>query len=214
MPFRRKDMELEVKNKEGKMVEAFHLDDVLFQREINSHLIYLSVKGYLDNQRQGNAKTKTRGEVSGGGKKPWRQKGTGRARQGSNRSPIWRHGGVVFGPRPRSYNHHLPKNEKRLALISAIADKLKNDAVIIIDQLNINNPKTKEAVEFLNRLNVAGNVLIVVAEKNPVTLRAFNNLPLVKLVSSNELNTFSIVKSDRLIFEKDVLAGIQEVYGI
>ncbi len=207
-------MELEVKNKEGKTVEAFHLDDVLFQREINSHLIYLSVKGYLDNQRQGNAKTKTRGEVSGGGKKPWRQKGTGRARQGSNRSPIWRHGGVVFGPRPRSYNHHLPKNEKRLALISAIADKLKNDAVIIIDQLNINNPKTKEAVEFLNRLNVAGNVLIVVAEKNPVTLRAFNNLPLVKLVSSNELNTFSIVKSDRLIFEKDVLAGIQEVYGI
>ena len=207
-------MELEVKNKEGKMVEAFHLDDVLFQRKINSHLIYLSVKGYLDNQRQGNAKTKTRGEVSGGGKKPWRQKGTGRARQGSNRSPIWRHGGVVFGPRPRSYNHHLPKNEKRLALISAIADKLKNDAVIIIDQLNINNPKTKEAVEFLNRLNVAGNVLIVVAEKNPVTLRAFNNLPLVKLVSSNELNTFSIVKSDRLIFEKDVLAGIQEVYGI
>ena len=207
-------MELEVKNKEGKTVEAFHLDDVLFQREINSHLIYLSVKGYLDNQRQGNAKTKTRGEVSGGGKKPWRQKGTGRARQGSNRSPIWRHGGVVFGPRPRSYNHHLPKNEKRLALISAIADKLKNDAVVIIDQLNINNPKTKEAVEFLNRLNVAGNVLIVVAEKNPVTLRAFNNLPLVKLVSSNELNTFSIVKSDRLIFEKDVLAGIQEVYGI
>lgn len=207
-------MELEVKNKEGKTVEAFHLDDVLFQREINSHLIYLSVKGYLDNQRQGTAKTKTRGEVSGGGKKPWRQKGTGRARQGSNRSPIWRHGGVVFGPRPRSYNHHLPKNEKRLALISAIADKLKNDAVIIIDQLNINNPKTKEAVEFLNRLNVAGNVLIVVAEKNPVTLRAFNNLPLVKLVSSNELNTFSIVKSDRLIFEKDVLAGIQEVYGI
>ncbi|MBP8932982.1 MAG: 50S ribosomal protein L4 [Candidatus Atribacteria bacterium] len=207
-------MELEVKNKEGKTVEAFHLDEVLFQREINSHLIYLSVKGYLDNQRQGNAKTKTRGEVSGGGKKPWRQKGTGRARQGSNRSPIWRHGGVVFGPRPRSYNHHLPKNEKRLALISAIADKLKNDAVIIIDQLNINNPKTKEAVEFLNRLNVAGNVLIVVAEKNPVTLRAFNNLPLVKLVSSNELNTFSIVKSDRLIFEKDVLAGIQEVYGI
>jgi len=207
-------MEIEVKNKEGKTVEAFHLDDVLFQREINSHLIYLSVKGYLDNQRQGTAKTKTRGEVSGGGKKPWRQKGTGRARQGSNRSPIWRHGGVVFGPRPRSYNHHLPKNEKRLALISAIADKLKNDAVVIIDQLNINNPKTKEAVEFLNRLNVAGNVLIVVAEKNPVTLRAFNNLPLVKLVSSNELNTFSIVKSDRLIFEKDVLAGIQEVYGI
>ena len=207
-------MELEVKNKEGKTVEAFHLDDVLFQREINSHLIYLSVKGYLDNQRQGNAKTKTRGEVSGGGKKPWRQKGTGRARQGSNRSPIWRHGGVVFGPRPRSYNHHLPKNEKRLALISAIADKLKNDAVVIIDQLNINNPKTKEAVEFLNRLNVAGNVLIVVAEKNPVTLRAFNNLPLVKLVSSNELNTFSIVKSDRLIFERDVLAKIQEVYGI
>ena len=207
-------MEIEVKNKEGKTVEAFHLDDVLFQREINSHLIYLSVKGYLDNQRQGTAKTKTRGEVSGGGKKPWRQKGTGRARQGSNRSPIWRHGGVVFGPRPRSYNHHLPKNEKRLALISAIADKLKNDAVVIIDQLNINNPKTKEAVEFLNRLNVAGNVLIVVAEKNPVTLRAFNNLPLVKLVSSNELNTFSIVKSDRLIFERDVLAKIQEVYGI
>ena len=207
-------MELEVKNKEGKTVEAFHLDDVLFQREINSHLIYLSVKGYLDNQRQGNAKTKTRGEVSGGGKKPWRQKGTGRARQGSNRSPIWRHGGVVFGPRPRSYNHHLPKNEKRLALISAIADKLKNDAVIIIDQLNINNPKTKEAVEFLNRLNVTGNVLIVVTEKNPVILRAFNNLPSVKLVSSNELNTFSIVKSDRLIFERDVLAKIQEVYGI
>ena len=207
-------MELEVKNREGNKVDTLILEDVLFQREINPHLIFLSVKGYLDNQRQGNAKTKTRGEVSGGGKKPWRQKGTGRARQGSNRSPIWRHGGVVFGPRPRSYNHHLPKNEKRLALISAIADKLKNDAVIIIDQLNINNPKTKEAVEFLNRLNVAGNVLIVVAEKNPVTLRAFNNLPLVKLVSSNELNTFSIVKSDRLIFEKDVLAGIQEVYGI
>lgn len=206
-------MELEVKNREGNKVGTLNIEDTLFQREINTHLIFLSVKGYLDNQRQGNAKTKTRSEVRGGGKKPWRQKGTGRARHGSNRSPIWRHGGIVFGPQPRSYSHPLPKNEKRLALINAITDKLNNNAVMVIDQLNIDRPKTKDAVELLNRLNVQGNVLIVVSEKNPNVLRAFANLPLVKLLSRNELNTYSIVKSDMVVFEKDVLVGIQEVYG-
>ena len=207
-------MELEVKNREGNKVGTLNLEDVLFQREINPHLIFLSVKGYLDNQRQGNAKTKTRSEVHGGGKKPWRQKGTGRARHGSNRSPIWLHGGIVFGPQPRSYSHPLPKNEKRLALIHAITDKLNNNAVMVIDQLNIDQPKTKDAIEFLNRMNVQGNVLLVVSEINPNILRAFANLPLVKLLSRNELNTYSIVKSDVVIFEKDVLVGIQEVFGV
>lgn len=206
-------MELEVKNREGNKVDTLNLEDVLFQREFNPHLIFLSVKGYLDNQRQGNAKTKTRGQVHGGGKKPWRQKGTGRARHGSNRSPIWRHGGIVFGPQPRSYNHPLPKKEKRIALINAITDKLNNNAVVVIDQLIMDTPKTKEAVEFLNRLNVKGNLLFVVSQKNPNILRAFANLPLVEVLSSNELNTYQVVKSDVVVFEKDVLVKIQEVYG-
>ena len=204
-------MELDVKNSEGIKVDTLTLDDDLFQREINSHLIYLSVKGYLDNQRQGNAKTKTRGEVRGGGKKPWRQKGTGRARAGSNRSPIWRHGGIVFGPQPRSYKHSLPKNEKRLALINAIADKIKNEQVVVIDQLKMNGPKTKEASAFLSRLGLKGNVLLVVAEKKPDVLFAFANIPAVQLMAGKDIHTYSIVKSDMVVFEKDVLSGIQEV---
>ena len=206
-------MELEVKNREGNKVDTLILEDVLFQREINPHLIFLSVKGYLDNQRQGNAKTKTRGEVHGGGKKPWRQKGTGRARHGSNRSPIWRHGGIVFGPQPRSYRHPLPKNEKRLALINAIMDKLNNNAVIVIDQLKIDVPKTKKAVELLNHLNLKGNILFVVSQKNPDVLRAFANLPLVKILTMNELNAYQVVHCDMVVFEKDVLVRIHEVYG-
>jgi len=203
-------MELEIKNKEGITVDTLTLEDDLFNREINTHLIFLSVKGYLDNQRQGNAKTKTRAEVNGGGKKPWRQKGTGRARQGSNRSPIWRHGGIVFGPLPRSYSHPLPKNEKRMALINAIADKIKDNAMVVIDRLGIDNPKTKEAVDFLNRLGLEGNILLVTEEKNQNAIYAFANIPTVILVIGSELNTYRIANSEVVVFEKDVLVRIQE----
>ncbi len=203
-------MELEVKNREGKTVDTLNLDDDLFNGEVNEHLIFLSVKGYLDNQRQGNAKTKTRGEVCGGGRKPWRQKGTGRARAGSNRSPIWRHGGIVFGPQPRSYYHQLTKNEKRLALLNAIANKIQKNGVVAIDELTLTNPKTKEAVSFLNQLGLTGNILLVTRDRNETALRAFANLPTVSLITSNELNTYAIVKNDVVVFEKDVFSEIQE----
>ncbi len=160
-------MELTVKDKNGKVVETMTIPDDVFPESTNVHLLYLAVKSFLDNQRSGTAKTKTRGEVSGGGKKPWRQKGTGRARHGSIRSPIWRGGGVVFGPVPRSFYHSLPKKERRQSMLLALADKMAGQALTVVDALDLSVPKTKEAASFLKALGVTEDqkVLCITAEK-------------------------------------------------
>ncbi|MCX6090908.1 MAG: 50S ribosomal protein L4 [Atribacterota bacterium] len=204
-------MDLEVKNREGKMVDSISLDDTLFSDTVNAHVLFLAVKSFLDNQRQGNAKTKTRGEVSGGGKKPWRQKGTGRARQGSNRSPIWKGGGVVFGPRPRSYYHSLPKNEKRVAMINAISQKIQENSIQVIDRLILDFPKTKEAVNYLRSLGLEGKVLFITKENQENIQRAFANIPDVRLLPLNEVNVYELLNTQHVVFEKEALSALQEV---
>ncbi|MGQ9748161.1 MAG: 50S ribosomal protein L4, partial [Candidatus Caldatribacteriaceae bacterium] len=155
-------MELEVKDISGKVVESITVEEGILPEGDDHHLLYLSVKSFLDNQRLGTAKTKTRGEVSGGGKKPWRQKGTGRARHGSIRSPIWRGGGIVFGPIPRSFYHSLPKRERKKSLLLALSEKIGNKALLLVENIDVSLPKTKEAVSFLKTLGVEKDQKILV----------------------------------------------------
>ncbi|MBC7217388.1 MAG: 50S ribosomal protein L4 [Candidatus Caldatribacterium sp.] len=207
-------MELEVKDRTGQVVETVSLDDEWLEgMEDNPHLLYLSVKTFLDNQRLGTAKTKTRGEVRGGGRKPWPQKGTGRARHGSIRSPIWRHGGVVFGPRPRSYYHALSKKERRKALFLALRDKLRESSLILVDKVALPAPKTKEGMRFLEALQIRGKVLIILQSADALVARAFNNLPDVTVKPVNEITAYLIVNTDWVVAEKEAFFSLLEVCG-
>lgn len=208
-------MELEVKDRNGKVVESITVKEGILPERNNAHLLYLSVKTFLDNQRLGTAKTKTRGEVSGGGKKPWRQKGTGRARHGSIRSPIWRGGGVVFGPIPRSFYHPLPKGERKKSLLLALGEKIENKALLLVENIDISVSKTKEAVSFLKTLGVEKDqrVLVVTATKKEQVVRAFSNLPLVVTKPVNEINTYLFLVSQTVVMEKEAFLKLVEVYG-
>lgn len=208
-------MELEVRDQTGQIVEKISLDDRYFE-DIgdNTHLLYLSIKAFLDNQRLGTAKAKTRGEVRGGGRKPWSQKGTGRARHGSIRSPIWRHGGIVFGPRPRSYYHALSKKERRRALLLALKDKLREGSLILVEEMTFPSLKTKEGVRFLEALQTQGKVLVVSSQSTGRNvLRVFSNIPDVTVKPVNEITAYPVVNADQVVMEKEAFLSLLGVCG-
>jgi large subunit ribosomal protein L4 len=199
-------------NISGKSVGEIELSDDVFGVEVNTAVMHTVVTAYLANQRQGTQSALTRSEVSGGGIKPWKQKGTGRARQGSIRSPQWRHGGIVFAPKPRDYRVSVNRKVKRLALKSALTSKVNDKSIIVFDALDLSAPKTKEMVKVLSAINVS-HALVVLPEKNETVERAASNIPNVKTTLVGTLNTYEVLKYETLILTKDSLAKIEEVYN-
>lgn len=199
-------------NTKGQKVGDIELNDKLFGIEPNVHVMHLVVKAHLANMRQGTQSAKTRAEVSGGGCKPWRQKGTGRARQGSTRSPQWRHGGVVFAPKPRDYHMDVNKKVRRLALYSALSSKVKEGEIIVFDELTLDAPKTKEMVKVMNAVE-SKNALIVLPDREEVVARAANNIPNVETTLATTLSVYDILKHKNLILTKDALSKIEEVFA-
>ena len=188
------------------------LDDRMFDANVNEDLLYRVVRMQLGNRRQGTHSTKTRGEVSGGGRKPWRQKGTGRARAGSRRSPVWVGGGTIFGPKPRSYESKLTKKMKLGALAAALSDRANPGNVALIDQIQFETPKTKAAVELLNRLELSGKTLVVVAtaEYNNAVKKSFTNLPKAKCIACGGVNVYDILRHDHLLMTAKAVEELTE----
>ncbi len=199
-------------NISGKSVGEIELSDDVFGVEVNTAAMHTVVKAYLANQRQGTQSALTRSEVRGGGIKPWKQKGTGRARQGSIRAPQWKHGGVVFAPKPRDYRMSVNRKVKRLALKSALTSKVNEKSIIVFDALDLSAPKTKEMVKVLSAINVS-RALVVLPEKNETVERAAHNIEGVKTTLVGTLNTYEVLKYETLILTKDSLAKIEEVYN-
>lgn len=199
-------------NMEGKEVGSMELNDAVFGVEVNEHLVHMAVLQQLANKRQGTQKAKTRSEVSGGGRKPWRQKGTGHARQGSTRSPQWKGGGVVFAPTPRDYSFKLNKKEKRAALKSALTSRVNESKFIVIDDLKLDEVKTKKMAGALKALN-AEKALIVLKEDNENVVLSARNIPTVKVSYINTMNVYDILKYNTLVLSKDAVAAIEEVYA-
>ncbi len=197
----------------GKKVSDIDLADGIFGIEPNTSAMHLVVVNYLANQRQGTQSTLTRAEVSGGGKKPWRQKGTGRARQGSTRSPQWYHGGIAHGPKPRSYRFEINKKVKRLALKSALSSKVAASEMIVLDEFKLDAIKTKEVVKVLTAVKAAKKTLIVLPEKNDVIYRSARNIEGVNVTFVNTLNVYDILNCDSIVVLKDAVAKIEEVYA-
>ena len=201
-----------VKNMEGNEVGTIELSDAVFGVEVNEHLVHMAVVAQLANKRQGTQKAKTRSEVSGGGRKPWRQKGTGHARQGSTRAPQWTGGGVVFAPVPRDYTIRLNKKEKRLALKSALTSRLQENKLIVVDELKFDEIKTKNFVNVMNNLK-AEKALVVLNENDANVVMSARNIPTVKTALTNTINVYDILKYNTLILTKDAVATIEEVYA-
>jgi large subunit ribosomal protein L4 len=203
-------MELDVIDRQGTPVEKVAVADTTFGAEVKPHLFHQVIRMQLANRRRGTASTKTRGEVSGGGRKPWRQKGTGRARQGSTRSPLWRGGGVALGPKPRDYAYNLPKKVRRAALCSALSMKTKEGLLKVIDRLDIPAPKTRQMVNFLNDLGIERAVIILLADDNPNVQLAARNLPAVKVLRVEGVNIYDLLTHDYLICSREALMKLQE----
>lgn len=201
-----------VYNMEGKEVDKIELNDSIFGVEINEHLVHMAVLQQLANKRQGTQKAKTRSEVRGGGRKPWRQKGTGHARQGSTRSPQWTGGGVVFAPTPRDYSFKLNKKEKRAALKSALASRVVENKFVVVDELKLDEIKTKKFVEVLKNLNVE-KALVILNDMDEKVIASAANIPTVKTTQTNELNVFDVLKYDTVVVTKAAVATIEEVYA-
>ncbi|HBB28387.1 MAG TPA: 50S ribosomal protein L4 [Clostridiales bacterium] len=197
----------------GSQVGDIELSDAIFGIEMNNHAMYEAVKNYLANQRQGTQSAKTRAEVRGGGRKPWRQKGTGRARQGSIRAPQWKGGGVVFAPKPRDYSYSIPKKVKRLALKSALTSKVVDNEIIVLDSLTLEQAKTKEMVKVLSNLKANKKSLIVIPERDENVIRAASNIPGVKTAYVNTINVYDILNCDSFIITKDAVNKVEEVYA-
>ncbi len=200
-------------NISGQQVGEMELSENVFGAVINQNVLHDVVKNYLANQRQGTQSAKTRAEVRGGGRKPWKQKGTGRARQGSIRSPQWIGGGVVFAPKPREYRYELPKKVRRLAMKSALSSKVQSENIIIIDELNMNTPKTKDMANILKNLSVEKKVLIVMDEKNDNVVKSANNLPGVTTTLVTTLNVYDILNHEKFVITKDAVHRVEEVYA-
>lgn len=201
-----------VYNIEGKEVDSIELNDSIFGVEINEHLVHLAVLQQLANKRQGTQKAKTRSEVSGGGRKPWRQKGTGHARQGSTRAPQWKGGGVVFAPTPRDYSFKINKKEKALAIKSALTSRVEANKLIVLDELTFSEIKTKNMVNVLNNLKL-NKALVVTGEKNENVSLSARNIEGVRTTVSNSINVYDILKFDTLVLTKDAVQKIEEVYA-
>lgn len=197
----------------GNQVAETELSDAVFGIEPNEAVMHASVVNYLANQRQGTQSTLTRTEVRGGGRKPWRQKGTGHARQGSIRAPQWVHGGIALGPKPRDYRYTLNKKVKRLAMKSALSSKVKNENIIVLDALNMDGFKTKTIVNMLKALNVEGKALIVTADADNMVVKSASNIPGVKTAAVNSLNVYDILNHEKFIVVKNAVAKIEEVYA-
>ena len=201
-----------VYNMEGKEVGNMDLNDAVFGVEINEHLVHMAVVQQLANNRQGTQKAKTRSEVSGGGRKPWRQKGTGHARQGSTRSPQWTGGGTVFAPVPRDYSFKLNKKEKRAALKSVLTSRVQENKFIVVDELKMDEIKTKTFKGVLDNLN-AEKALVVLNDMDANVIASAKNIPTVKTTQTNELNVFDVLKYNTVVVTKDAVATIEEVYA-
>ena len=201
-----------VYNMEGKEVGTIELNDAVFGVEINEHLVHMAVVNQLANNRQGTQKAKTRSEVSGGGRKPWRQKGTGHARQGSTRAPQWTGGGVVFAPVPRDYSFKINKKEKRAALKSALTSRVEAQKFVVLDELKLDAIKTKDFVKVLNNLNVS-KALVVMGDKDVVVEKSAANVPGVKTTQATLLNVYDVLKYDTVITTKAAVEKIEEVYA-
>ena len=201
-----------VYNMEGKEVGTMELSDAVFGVEVNEHLVHLAVVQQLANNRQGTQKAKTRSEVSGGGRKPWRQKGTGHARQGSTRSPQWTGGGVVFAPTPRDYSFKLNKKEKQLALKSALTSRLQENKLIVVDELKFDEIKTKNFKQVMDNLKVEKG-LVILAENDQNTVLSARNMAQVSTTLTNQINVYDIMKAGTIVLTKDSAAKIEEVYA-
>ncbi len=197
----------------GKAVGEIVLSDTVFGAEINEAVLHTAVRAYLLNQRQGTQSTLTRTEVSGGGKKPWKQKGTGRARQGSTRSPQWTHGGIALGPKPRDYRVSLNKKVKRIAMFSALSSKVADNSLIVIDDINATEYKTKAMVSMLAAVGAARKALIVLPGVNDYVIKSCANIPGVKTTLHNTLNVYDVLNCDTLIVAKAAIEKIEEVYA-
>ena len=203
-------MELDVIDRQGTSVEKIAVADSAFGAEVEPHLFHQVVRMQLASRRRGTASTKTRGEVSGGGKKPWRQKGTGRARQGSTRSPLWRGGGVALGPKPRDYSYGLPKKVRRAALRSALSMKVREGLLKVVDRIDVPEPRTKQMVGFLKDLGLEKRVLVLLAVDDANVQLAARNLPDVKVLHVDGMNIYDLLTYDYLICAKDALVKLQE----
>jgi large subunit ribosomal protein L4 len=204
---------LSVLDMAGKKAGSIELNDSIFAIEPNMSAMHLVVVGYLANQRQGTQSTKTRSEVSGGGKKPWRQKGTGRARQGSTRAPQWYHGGIALGPKPRTYGISINKKVRRLAMKSALSSKVAADEMIVLDSINLDAIKTKAMAEMFAAIKAGKKVLVVLPENNEVIYKSIRNIEGAKVSTVNTLNVYDILNCDSLVVLKDSVTKIEEVYA-
>ena len=204
--------QVSVYNMEGKEVGTIELNDAVFGVEVNEHLVHMAVVQQLANNRQGTQKAKTRSEVSGGGRKPWRQKGTGHARQGSTRSPQWTGGGVVFAPTPRDYSFKLNKKEKRAALKSALTSKVQGSSLVVIDELKFEEIKTKNFVNVMNNLKVQKG-LVVIADNDANVVMSAKNVADVDTTLVNTINVYDVMKAKTVVLTKDAVAKIEEVYA-
>ena len=206
---------VKVLNMAGEEVGSVELSDKIYGiEEINSAVLHAAVRMYLLNQRQGTQSALTRSEVSGGGKKPWRQKGTGRARQGSTRSPQWTHGGIVFAPKPRSYRTAMNRKVKRIALYSALSAKMAGNEIVVLDAITTDSYKTKTMVNMLTAVGAAKKTLVVLDEINEMVIKSFANIPGVKTVQANMLNVYDILNCDTFLMTKAAAGKIEEVYSI
>ena len=201
-----------VYNIEGKEVGSIELNDAVFGVEVNEHLVHMAVVNQLANNRQGTQSAKTRSEVSGGGRKPWRQKGTGHARQGSTRSPQWTGGGVVFAPKPRDYSFKMNKKEKRIALLSALSSKVADNKIVVLDAFNLDEIKTKKFAEVMSNLKVDKALVVIEGENKNVVLSG-RNIPSVKVTATNEINTYDVLKYTTLVVTKAAVEKLEEVYA-
>ena len=204
---------VDVLDMKGKKVSDIELADSVFGIEPNEAIVHSVLVNYLANQRQGTQSTKTRAEVSGGGRKPWRQKGTGRARQGSIRAPQWIKGGIALGPKPRSYKYRVNKKEKRLAIKSILSSKVLENQLVVVDKFGFNEIKTKNMVNALNGLKVEGKALIVLPEKNEIVQRSARNIQGVKTSLINTINVYDLLKYNKLVLTEDTVKKIEEVYA-
>ena len=204
---------VKVYNMAGAEVGEITLSDVIFGAEVNGAVLHAAVRAYLMNQRQGTQSTLTRSEVSGGGKKPWRQKGTGRARQGSTRSPQWTHGGVALGPKPRDYRLSMNKKQKKVALYSALSAKVAGGDLIVVDSIATENYSTKTMAAMLHALGADKKALVVLPEIDAKVIKSFANIPGVVTTQFNTVNVYDVLNADKLIIAKDAVAKLEEVYA-
>jgi len=197
----------------GAQIGELELNESVFGIEPNQAVMYDFVKMQLANKRVGTSSTKTRAEVSGGGKKPWRQKGTGRARVGSSRNPVWTGGGIAFGPKPRDYSYRLPRKARRLAMKSALSSKVLENNIIVVDQLSFDEPRTKQMVATLQALNSGKKTLVVTANGDPNVSKSARNIPGVKPLRVDFINVYDLLKYDTLLITRDAVARVEEVYA-